>query len=69
MRLCFRICTNVVAHLCERLKNNIHYENMPMQYLEIFHSCKKDNFQTKNIDIFLIFALNIDYGYTLEPHQ
>ena len=38
----------------------IHYENVPV----IFHSCK-NNFQMKNCDMFLIFALNIDRGYTL----
>ena len=42
-----------------------HYENMPIQYLTIFHGCKNDNFQMKNCDIFLIFAQNIDCGYTL----
>ena len=26
-----------------------HYENMPMQYTEIFHGCKIDNFQVKLI--------------------
>ena len=46
-----------------------HYENMPMQYLAIFHGCKIDNFQIKNCDIFLIFAQNIDCGYMLEPPQ
>ena len=32
---------------------------------------KNDNFQMKNCDIqvFLIFAQNIDCGYTLEPPQ
>ena len=44
-----------------------HYENMPMLYTTIFHGCKKDNFQMKNCDVFLIFAQNIDCGYTLEP--
>ena len=44
-----------------------HYESMPMQYTSIFHGCKNDNFQMKNCDIFLIFAKNIDCGYTLEP--
>ena len=33
----------------------------------IFHGYKIDNFQMKNCDIFLIFAQNIDRGYTLEP--
>ena len=40
---------------------------MPIQYTVIFHGCKNDYFQTKNYDIFLIFAQNIDCGYTLEP--
>ena len=44
-----------------------HYENMPMQYKEIFKVVKYENFPLKNIDIFLIFAQNIDCGYTLEP--
>ena len=35
----------------------------------IFHGCKNDKFQMKNCDIFLIFAQNIDCGYTLEPPQ
>ena len=39
----------------------------PMQYTVIFHGCKNDYFQMKNCDIFLIFARNIDRGYTLEP--
>ena len=46
-----------------------HYENTPMQYTAIFHGLKNDNFQMKNCDIFLIFAQNIDCGYTLEPPQ
>ena len=35
-----------------------HYENMPM---------KRKIFSRKKIEIFLIFAPNIDCGYTLEP--
>ena len=47
-----------------------HYENMPMQNTEIFKVVKnenfhKKNFHKKNFDIFLIFAQNIDCGYTL----
>ena len=38
-----------------------HYENLPMQYTEIFKVVKIENF-----DIFHIFAQNIDCGYTLE---
>ena len=44
-----------------------HYENLPMQYTEIFKIVENENFQWKNFDIFLIFAQNIDCGYTLEP--
>ena len=40
---------------------------MPMQYKEIFKVVKNENFPLKKIDIFLIFAQNIDCGYTLEP--
>ena len=42
---------------------------MSVQYTAIFHGCKNDNFQMKNFDIFLIFAQNIDCGYTLETPQ
>ena len=45
----------------------LHNANMSVQYTAIFHGCKTDNFQMKNCDIFLIFAQNIDCGYTLEP--
>ena len=38
-----------------------------MQYTEKNFGCKNDNFQWKNFDIFLIFAQNIDCGYSLEP--
>ena len=44
---------------------DLHYENTPMQYTEKNFGCKNDNFQWKNFDIFLIFAQNIDCGYTL----
>ena len=48
---------------------SFHYANTPMLFTAIFHSCKNDNFQMKNCDIFLIFAQNIDRGYTLEPRR
>ena len=35
-----------------------HYDNTPMKYTVIFYSIKKDNYQLKNIDLFLIFAKN-----------
>ena len=38
-----------------------------MQYTEIFLALKIENFLQKFFDIFLIFAQNIDCGYTLEP--
>ena len=47
--------------------SDVHYANMSVQYTAIFHGCKNDNFQMKFFDIFLIFAQNIDCGYTLEP--
>ena len=47
--------------------SSYHYENTPMQNTEIFKVVKIENFQQKNFDIFLIFAQNIDFGYTLEP--
>ena len=49
------------------VSNRLHYENTPMYYPAIFHGCKKDNFQMKNYVVFLIFAQNINCGYTLEP--
>ena len=42
---------------------------MSVQYTAIFHGCKNVNFQMKKCYIFLIFAQNIDCGYTLEPPQ
>ena len=44
-----------------------HYANTPMYYTASFHGCKNDNFQMKKYGSFLIFAKNIDCGYTLEP--
>ena len=53
---------NTVTHI-----KTSQYENTPMQYTAIFHGYKNGNFPMKNCDIFLIFAQNIDCGYTLEP--
>ena len=47
----------------------LQYANMYVQYTAIFHGYKNDYFQMKNYNIFLIFAQNIDCGYTLEPPQ
>ena len=41
-----------------------HYANMSVQYTAIFHGCKNVYFQMKIFNIFLIFAQNIDCGYT-----
>ena len=38
-----------------------------MQYTEIIKVVKNENFQSKIFAIFLIFAQNIDCGYTLKP--
>ena len=35
--------------------------------MQRFLSCKNDIFQMKTFGIFLIFAQNIAFGYTLEP--
>ena len=37
-----------------------------MQYTQIFLALKIETFQLKIFDIFIIFAQNIDCGYTLE---
>ena len=45
-----------------------HYENMLMQYTETFSGVKYENIiEKKKINIFLIFAQNIDCWYTLDP--
>ena len=36
-------------------------------YRDFFSAVKIEKFHQKNADIFLIFAQNIDCGYTLEP--
>ena len=40
-----------------------------MQYTDISVVVKTEKFQLKTFDIFLMFAQNIDCGYTLEPHR
>ena len=46
-----------------------HYENLPMQYTDFFFRCKHRKFHQKIYSIFLIFAQNIDRGYTLALHR
>ena len=47
----------------------LHYEITSVQYEAISKSGKNDFFRCKNVIFFLIFAQNIDCGYTLEPPQ
>ena len=61
------IPTPCMAILIVQLFIFMYYANMPVQYTAIFHGCKNDNFQIFFFNIFLIFAQNIDCGYTLEP--
>ena len=63
------ISAHVIYNDYVLLPFSLHYENMSMQYTAIFHGWKKDNFQVKNSDVLLIFAQNIDCGYTFEPPQ
>ena len=44
-----------------------HYENLPMQYTEIFFSITNLKFHWKKYHNFNMFAQNIACGYTLEP--
>ena len=44
----------------QSLVGQFNYENLPMQYTEIFKVVKYENFHWKKLDIFLIFAQNID---------
>ena len=60
---------NSVCYIAGKLAIIFIYANTPVQYTAIIHSCKNVNFQMRNCDIFLIFAQNIDRGYTLEPPQ
>ena len=46
------------------LEEKFHFDNTPMQYPAFFNSVENGNFKMQNYDIFLIFALNIDRGYT-----
>ena len=62
--------TNIIINHHYKITLSIHYENMSMQYTAIFHGIKNEKKKIdKKIDNFLIFAQNIDCGYTLEPSQ
>ena len=45
----------------------MHYENTPIHIYWKFRNQPPESFQIKNSDIFLIYAQNIDCGYSLEP--
>ena len=49
------------------MSTELHHENTFMQYINFSIVVKIENFLQKNFDIFLIFAQNINCGYTLEP--
>ena len=59
---CASMVLRFVSHNCS------HYANMPMHYTVIFKRCKNDIFLDEKFcyTVFLIFAQNIDCGYTLE---
>ena len=44
------------------------FDKAPMQYTANFNGCKNDSFQLIVL-LFLIFALNTDCWFTLEPPQ
>ena len=60
----------MTTELLDSSLSETHYENTPMQYTEIFYVVEKEIFRRNFLIFFLIFAQNIDCGYTLEPpHQ
>ena len=64
-----RICQEtIVKHisLVSFVVDGFHYDNTPIQYTAIVKAVKHDNFLLKSFDIFLIFAQNIECGYTLD---
>ena len=54
-------CLVQVIHHCVTLRKHAH------AIYSDFKIVKNENFQEKSFDIFLIFAQNIDCGYSLEP--
>ena len=54
------VVSNIDGCACKNYTE--HYENVPMQYTEIFKVVKNENFQLKSFAIFLIFAQNIHAG-------
>ena len=60
----FLFCPSSVRHAFLIID---HYENTPIQIHCKCYRWKYENIKMKNCDIFLIFAQNIDLGYSLEP--
>ena len=50
--------------LLNKKKKKKKYENMPMNYTEVFKIMIIENFHLKIVDVFIIFAQNLDCGYT-----
>ena len=67
MKFFYSLTTKKISVYCMGACFGIHYENLSMQYTEIFLALQIENFQLKIFGTFLIFAQNIDCGYTLEP--
>ena len=77
MTLCLRLLVsallinfdNLDVGLTDKMTRNIITKTCPcnIHRLLSFLALKIENFQLKMFDIFLIFAQNIDCGYTLEP--
>ena len=57
----------ILVHEFEKDMHTFQNENLPMQYIEKILAVKMKKFLWKIFDFFLIFAQNIDCGYTLEP--
>ena len=64
--LCQCSITEQIYHLIVK-HQNIALRKLVHAIYRDFLALKNENFQLKNSDIFLIFAQNIDCGYTLEP--
>ena len=64
----FRTATNTVNHSLNSPNWYCsYYENTSMYYTYFSYVVKIKNFLQKIFDIFLMFAQNINCGYTLEP--
>ena len=59
----------LVCHVVLLFPRSVHYANMSMQYSAIFKNCNNENFQMKNSDIFLIFALKHGGGSNVYPQS